>query len=79
MQTILTLYYRLLTGQVTPKAFAAIGWRYYLVFCILSITNALTIWALFPETKGRREFRIDFHQQFRPGVQVYTMTRLSYV
>jgi len=41
-------------AQVTPKAFAAIGWRYYLVFCILSITNAVTFWAILPETKGRR-------------------------
>ncbi len=41
-------------AQVTPKAFDAIGWRYYLVFCILSITNAVTFWAILPETKGRR-------------------------
>lgn len=39
---------------MTPKAFEQIGWRYYLVFCILSFTNAVTVWALFPETKGRR-------------------------
>lgn len=41
-------------AQITPKAFQAIGSRYYLVFAVLSITNAITIWALFPETKGRR-------------------------
>lgn len=38
----------------TPKAFDQIGWRYYLVFVICTFTNALTIWAFFPETKGRR-------------------------
>lgn len=41
-------------AQVTPLAFDSIGWRYYLVFCILSITNAITFWAILPETKGRR-------------------------
>ena len=40
-------------GQVTPKAFAAIGWKYYVVFAICGFTNGLTIWLLFPETKGR--------------------------
>ena len=30
-----------LIAQVTPKAFAAVGWRYYMVFAILSATNAI--------------------------------------
>ncbi|OCF45339.1 glucose transporter [Kwoniella heveanensis CBS 569] len=40
-------------GQVSPKAFDDIHWKYYLVFTICGFTNALTFWALFPETKGR--------------------------
>lgn len=40
-------------GQVTPRALAAVGWHYYLLFAICGVTNALTMWALFPETKGR--------------------------
>ncbi|KZV61327.1 general substrate transporter [Peniophora sp. CONT] len=40
-------------AQVSPPAFANIGWKYYLVFAICGFTNALTIWAFFPETKGR--------------------------
>ncbi|WVQ97251.1 hypothetical protein IAU59_004362 [Kwoniella sp. CBS 9459] len=40
-------------GQVSPKAFDDIHWKYYLVFTVCGFTNALTFWALFPETKGR--------------------------
>lgn len=40
-------------GQVSPLAFERIGWKYFLVFVICGFTNAATIWALFPETKGR--------------------------
>jgi hypothetical protein len=38
-------------AQVTPIAFNNIGWKYYLVFAVCGFTNALTVWALFPETK----------------------------
>jgi hypothetical protein len=38
-------------AQVTPIAFNRIHWKYYLVFAIGGYTNALTVWALFPETK----------------------------
>lgn len=40
-------------AQVTPIAFRQIGWKYYLVFAICGFTNAITIYLLFPETKGR--------------------------
>jgi len=46
-------------AQVTPRAFAAIGWKYYLVFAICGHTNALFIWAFFPETSGRRLEEMD--------------------
>ena len=41
-----------MVGQVTPIAITAIGWRYYLIFIITNITNALFFWAFLPETKG---------------------------
>ncbi|KAG5337191.1 hypothetical protein C0989_010347 [Termitomyces sp. Mn162] len=41
-------------AQVTPIAFKHIGWKYYLVFAICGHSNALFIWAFFPETTGRR-------------------------
>ncbi|KAL0947977.1 hypothetical protein HGRIS_010603 [Hohenbuehelia grisea] len=44
---------------VTPKAFGGIGWKYYLVFAICGHTNALFIWAFYPETTGRRLEEMD--------------------
>ncbi|PBK66534.1 general substrate transporter [Armillaria solidipes] len=46
-------------AEVTPKAFSVIGWKYYLVFAICSHTNALCIWAFYPETSGRRLEEMD--------------------
>ncbi|KAF8589970.1 general substrate transporter [Ramaria rubella] len=46
-------------AQVTPKAFLGIGWKYYLVFAICGHTNALFIWAFYPETTGRRLEEMD--------------------
>ncbi|KAL7419267.1 hypothetical protein Q5752_006104 [Cryptotrichosporon argae] len=40
-------------GQVSPIAFSSVGWRYFLVFVICCFSNALVIYLLFPETKGR--------------------------
>ncbi|KAJ9113999.1 hypothetical protein QFC22_005817 [Naganishia vaughanmartiniae] len=39
-------------AQITPRAIKAIGWRYYICFSVMSFTNAITIYLLFPETKG---------------------------
>ncbi|CRG89086.1 Quinate permease [Talaromyces islandicus] len=38
--------------EVAPIAFAAIGWKYYLVFIIVPALGAVLIWFTFPETKG---------------------------
>ncbi|KNZ80282.1 High-affinity glucose transporter, partial [Termitomyces sp. J132] len=46
-------------AQVTPIAFKHIGWKYYLVFAICGHSNALFIWAFFPETTGRRLEEMD--------------------
>ncbi|KAJ6514623.1 general substrate transporter [Mycena vulgaris] len=46
-------------AQVTPRAFLGIGWKYYLVFAICGHTNALFIWAFYPETTGRRLEEMD--------------------
>ncbi|KAG6853497.1 hypothetical protein C0991_003771 [Blastosporella zonata] len=46
-------------AQVTPIAFKAINWKYYLVFAICGHTNALVIWAFYPETTGRRLEEMD--------------------
>jgi hypothetical protein len=39
-------------AQVTPVAFKAVGWRFYLVFAVCSLSNALFFWAFLPETRG---------------------------
>jgi hypothetical protein len=39
-------------AQVTPVAFAAISWRFYLVFAVCGASNALFFWAFLPETRG---------------------------
>ncbi|KAF7341562.1 MFS domain-containing protein [Mycena sanguinolenta] len=46
-------------AQVTSPAFQNIGWKFYLVFAICGHTNALFIWAFYPETTGRRLEEMD--------------------
>ncbi|KAH8144591.1 uncharacterized protein LAJ45_11426 [Morchella importuna] len=43
----------ILFNQVSPIAFANIGWRYYSVFIVTNVLGAVTVWSWFPETKGR--------------------------
>ena len=37
---------------VNPIALDNIGWHYYIVFCVLLVFISLTVYFLFPETKG---------------------------
>ncbi|KAK5078276.1 hypothetical protein LTR64_003315 [Lithohypha guttulata] len=37
---------------VNPIAVGNLGWRYYIVFCVLLVVILITTWFLFPETKG---------------------------
>ncbi|KAK5213832.1 hypothetical protein LTR99_010373 [Exophiala xenobiotica] len=43
----------LLFNQLSPKAFAHIGWRYYAVFVVCDAVAALTFFLIYPETKGK--------------------------
>lgn len=44
----------LIIGQVcNPIAMAKLGWRYYILFCILDSLFIVIVWFLFPETKGK--------------------------
>ena len=58
-------------GQVTPIAITAIGWKYYIVFIVCNLTNALFFWAFQPETKGLNLEDMDElfrdHPLFVPG------------
>lgn len=37
---------------VNPIALDRLGWRYFIVFCVLLVFILATTWFLFPETKG---------------------------
>ncbi|KAH7180130.1 lactose permease, partial [Fusarium oxysporum] len=41
-----------LANQVNPIAMHSIGWKYYILFCCILLLLLVTIWFLFPETKG---------------------------
>lgn len=44
----------LLIGQVAnPVAMDRLGWRYYIVFCIIDALFFVCVYFLFPETKGK--------------------------
>jgi len=40
-------------GQVTPIAMENIGWKFYILFVVCNLTNAIYFWAFQPETKLR--------------------------
>lgn len=37
-------------SQITPQAFATLGWRFYLVFIALNIAAIFVYWMWLPET-----------------------------
>ncbi|CAK7242387.1 MAG: hypothetical protein STHCBS139747_003877 [Sporothrix thermara] len=50
--TMMSFAFSTFVSQVTPIALKNIGWRYYILYVVCNLTNALTFWALFPETSG---------------------------
>ncbi|PWN36397.1 general substrate transporter [Meira miltonrushii] len=64
-------------GQVSPIAFKNVGWRYYLLFAICGFTNALTVYLLFPETKGRTLEEMDLYMEQMPWIVVGTSKALE--
>jgi hypothetical protein len=59
-----TTDFRLKTqGQVTPIAMTNIGWKFYYVFIVCNLTNALFFWAFLPETAKRPLEGKPFHPQ----------------
>lgn len=52
--TLSSTYIGLISGQlINPVALKAIGWKYYIVFCVILACLTTTVYFLFPETKGR--------------------------
>ncbi|KAJ6008002.1 hypothetical protein N7540_011978 [Penicillium herquei] len=49
---LVSFAFNTMIGQITDLAIASQGWRYFLLFVICNITNAIFFWAFLPETKG---------------------------
>jgi hypothetical protein len=52
LATMVSFAFNTMIGQVTPVALAKIGWRYYILFVVCDVTNALFFYLFLPETKG---------------------------
>jgi hypothetical protein len=49
-----------LVVEITPVGIQNIGWKLYIVFCILNWASIGIVWLWYPETAGRTLERIDF-------------------
>ncbi|THW18794.1 general substrate transporter [Aureobasidium pullulans] len=49
---LVSFAFNTMIGQITAPAIETSGWRYFLLFVICNITNAIFFWAFLPETKG---------------------------
>ncbi|KAJ5460569.1 uncharacterized protein N7458_002121 [Penicillium daleae] len=49
---LVSFAFNTMIGQITDPAIASQGWRYFLLFVICNVTNAIFFWAFLPETKG---------------------------
>lgn len=45
---------------VNPIALDAIGWKYYIVYCVWILVEITTVYFLFPETQGRTLEELSF-------------------
>lgn len=44
----------LIIGQVAnPVAMESLGWKFYIFFCVIDALFFMSVWFLFPETKGK--------------------------
>ncbi|CRG85798.1 Sugar transporter STL1 [Talaromyces islandicus] len=49
-----------LVVEITPVGIQNIGWKLYIVFCILNWATIVVVWFWYPETAGRSLEQIDF-------------------
>lgn len=49
-----------LVVEITPVGIQNIGWKLYIVFCILNWASIIVVWFWYPETSGRTLESIDF-------------------
>ncbi|KAF2870760.1 general substrate transporter [Massariosphaeria phaeospora] len=51
--TVMSFAFNTMIGQVTPIAMTAVGYRFYILFVVCNLTNAIFFWAILPETAKR--------------------------
>jgi MFS family permease len=51
--------FNFMVAEVTPIAFANIGWRYHIVYSATSAAGCIVIYLFYPETRGRSLEEID--------------------
>lgn len=49
-----------LVVEITPVGIQNIGWKLYIVFCILNWSSIIVVWFWYPETSGKTLEAIDF-------------------
>jgi hypothetical protein len=52
LSTATSWLFNFLVAEITPVAFTSIGWRYFIVYCVLNASWIPIIYFLFPETQG---------------------------
>ncbi|PPJ53828.1 hypothetical protein CBER1_03233 [Cercospora berteroae] len=50
---MISFAFNTMIGQITAPAIESQGWRYFLLFVICNVTNAIFFWAFLPETARR--------------------------
>lgn len=65
-----------LVVEVTPVGLKSIGWRFYIVWAVLNLVNAIIVWFFYPETGGLQLEAIDqiFIEKNGDGVGDYGTT-----
>ena len=48
-----------LVVEVTPVGVSSIGWRFYVIWAVLNLVNAVIVWAVYPETAGLQLESVD--------------------
>lgn len=61
--------------MVTPVALDSIGWRYYIVYCVIGACIPLSIYFFYPETMGRNLEELDL--MFRDSPSVWATVRFA--
>ncbi|KAJ3467920.1 hypothetical protein FSOLCH5_003576 [Fusarium solani] len=51
LATMTSFAFNTMIGQVTPIGMQDVGWRFYILFVVTNLSNAIFFWAMLPETR----------------------------